>query len=122
MQSIYVTLNTEQYPEVLYDLSFPEMQFSRAFIDAAKFSDKFYGMNEIIAQDNISPSDYRDLYPLFVFNGSRQSSESLASFVVNLAVKAKFNTPVPANAIAFAVIIADKTIKLYSDGKNFTVM
>ena len=46
------------------------MKFSRAYEDVSEFSDKFNGMNEMIAQCNISPSDYRDLYPLFVFDVS----------------------------------------------------
>ena len=122
LQTMYVMLNNVKYPEVEYDLSFPNMQFSRAYEDVSEFSDKFYGMNEMIAQCNISPSDYKDLYPLFVFDVSRQSSDESSSAVVDLTVKARFNTTVPANTNAFAVVISDKTIKLYSDGKNFNVI
>ena len=66
----------------------------------------------MIAQCNISPSDYRDLYPLFVFDVSRQSSDQSSSAVVDLTVKATFNTTVLPNTNAFAVVISDKTIKL----------
>ena len=40
-------LNQEIYPAVDYNLSFPNQQFSRAYYDAAKFSEKFYGMNDL---------------------------------------------------------------------------
>ena len=119
---MYVLLNNEKYPESEHNLSFAKNHFSRAYRDASVFSEKFYGMNEIIAQFNISPSDYRDLYPLFVFDVSRQSSEKLNSTVVDFTVKAKFNTTVPANPNAFAVVISDKTIKLYTSGTNFNVI
>ena len=97
LQTMYVMLNNVKYPEVKYNLSLPNMQFSRAYEDVSEFSDKFYGMNEMIAQCNISPSDYKDLYPLFVFDVSRQSSDGSSSAVVDLTVKTKFNATVPAN-------------------------
>ena len=119
LQTIYVMLNNVKYPEVEYNLSFPNMQFSRAYEDECEFSNKFYGMNEMIARCNISPSDYRDLYPLFVFDVSRQSSDESSSAVVDLTVKARFNTTVLPNTNAFAVVISDYTnietgnIKIY---------
>src|SRR5688572_1216298 len=65
-------MNQERYPAVDYDLSFPNQEFSRAYRDAATFSEKFYGMDQLITQSNITPSDYEDLYPLMVFDVSKQ--------------------------------------------------
>ena len=86
------------------------------------FSEKFYRMNEIIAQCNISKSDYKDLYPLFVFDVSKQESEEKPNSLVDLSVFVKFRTIVPDNTNAFAVIISNKTFNLYSDGTNYIVM
>src|SRR6218665_942591 len=90
LKNMYVLMNQNRYPEADYNLSFPNQQFSRAYRDAATFSKKFYGMNELITQSNITPADYKDLYPLFVFDVSKQS-ERLKTSVVDIQVKAFFD-------------------------------
>ena len=72
VKNIYVTLNSTRYPEVDYQISFPRQQFSRAYSDAALFRSKFFNMDELVANPNISPSDYKDLYPLFLFDVSNK--------------------------------------------------
>ena len=42
VRSIYVTLNSNKYPTLDYNLSFPAQQFSRADGDAAEFRSKFF--------------------------------------------------------------------------------
>ncbi|XP_065654587.1 uncharacterized protein LOC136081217 [Hydra vulgaris] len=71
LKNIYIMLNQERYPSVNDNLSFPNQQFSSAYRDAAGFNEKFYGMNELITRSNITPSDYKDLYPLFIFDVSK---------------------------------------------------
>ena len=76
--SIRVVLNTSSYPEV-DKLSFPNNQYSRAYRDAATLSAKLFGLNELITECNISTNEYRDLYPLFVFDVSRREYHSIIS-------------------------------------------
>ncbi|XP_065667721.1 uncharacterized protein LOC136088012 [Hydra vulgaris] len=75
LKNIYTMLNQERYLAVDYKLSFPNHQFLRAYRDASVFSEKFYGMNDLITQSNITPSDYKDLYPHMVFDVSRESEK-----------------------------------------------
>ena len=50
-------------------------------------------MDELITRSNISPADYKTLYPLFVFDVSKQS-EKLKSSVVDVQIRAiKFRVP-----------------------------
>ena len=42
VRSIYVTLNSNKYPTLDYNLSFLKQQFSRAYGDAAEFRSKFF--------------------------------------------------------------------------------
>ena len=42
VRSIYVTLNSNKYPTLDYNLSFRKYQFSRAYGDAAEFRSKFF--------------------------------------------------------------------------------
>ena len=118
---MYVMLNQERYPAVDYDLSFPNQKFSRAYREAATFSEKFYGMDQLITQSNITPDDYKDLYPLMVFDVSKQS-ERMKSSVVDIQIKAIFNAAVAAGTQAYAVIISDKLLKFQSDGQKMSVV
>ena len=75
IRNIYVMLNNKQYPEFGYNLSFPANQFSTAYGDAAEFRTKFFNMNELVSNPNITPSDYKTLYPIFLFDVSKQSEK-----------------------------------------------
>ena len=121
LKNMYIMLNQERYPAVDYNLSFPNQQFSRAYRDAATFSEKFYGMNDLITQSNITPSDYKDLFPLMVFDVSKQS-ERLKSSVVDVQIKATFNAAVPAGTEAFAVVVSDRMLQFQSDGQKMSVV
>ena len=65
-------LNSDRYLAVDYNLSFAKQKFSRVYGDAAFFGVKFFGMDELITQSNITPSDYKTPYPLFTFDVSKQ--------------------------------------------------
>ena len=80
LKNIYVTLNSERYPAVDYNLDFNNNRYSRAYRDAAKLDNRLYGISEIIAQLNFSALNYRYICPLFVFDVSKQA-ERLKSLV-----------------------------------------
>ena len=63
--------------------------------DAALFGVKFFGMDDLRTQSNITPSDYKTLYPLFTFDDSKQKVK-LTSSVVGIQIKANFTENVPA--------------------------
>ncbi|XP_065667981.1 uncharacterized protein LOC136088226 [Hydra vulgaris] len=120
LKNMYIMLNQERYPAVNYNLSFPNQQFLRAYRDAAVFNEKLYGTNELITNSNINPSEYKDLYPLFVFDVSRQP-EKLKPLTIDVQVKATFNTAVPAGTDAYAVVLSDRMIEFQSDGNKMNV-
>src|SRR6218665_2028063 len=121
LKSIYVLMNHNRYPEADYNLSFPNQQFSRAYRDAATFSETFYGMDQIITQSNITPLDFKDLFPIFAYDLSKQS-ERLKSSVVDIQIKSTFNTAVPAGTEAYAVVISDKLLEFQSDAQKLSVV
>ena len=65
VNNIYATLNSRRYPTADYNVSFPETKFSRVYGDAAVFRNKFYNMDDLVSNSNITPSDYRNLFPIF---------------------------------------------------------
>ena len=57
LRNAHVMLNSDRYPTVDYNLSFANQKFSKVYGDAASFGVKFFGMDELITQSNITPGD-----------------------------------------------------------------
>ena len=93
-------------------MSFSNQKFSRVYGDAALLGDKFFGLDELTTQSNITLSDYKTVYPLFKFDVSKQK-EKLKSCVVVIRIKAYFTENVPASTRAFALLIEDKMSVIY---------
>ena len=75
LKNVCITLNSYRYPTVDYILSFDNHTFSRVYGDSALFGVKFFGMDKLITQSNITPSDYKILHPIFTFDVSKQKEK-----------------------------------------------
>ena len=121
VSNIYVMLNSIRYPTADYNISFLGQKYSRVYGDAAEFRSKFFNMDELISSPNINPTEYRNLYPLFLFDVSKQS-EKLKYSTTDIQIKMHFSANVPADTQAYAVIISDRLINFQSDGNKFSVV
>ena len=121
VSNIYVMLNSMRYPTTDYNISFDEQRFNRVYGDAADFRSKFFNMDELVSSPNINPSDYRNLYPLFLFDVSKQS-EKLKYSTTDIQIKMFFNAGIPLNTQVYGVIISDRLINFQSDGNKFSVV
>ena len=120
VRNIYVTLNAKRYPDTDYENDFTVNKFSRIYGDAALFRKTFYNMDELISNSSINPINYKKLYPLFVFDVTKQS-EKLKTSVSDIHIKASFNGDNPqVGTIAYAVIISDRLFHFVSDGSKIT--
>ena len=120
VRNIYVTLNAKRYPDTDYENDFRINKFSRIYADAAVFRKKFYNMDELISNHNINPVDYKNLYPLFVFDVTKQS-EKLKTSISDIHIKASFDGDNPPDGtMAYAVIISDRLFHFVSDGSKIT--
>ena len=117
--NIYVTLNAKRYPDTDYNINFTENKFSRIYGDAASFRKKFYNMDELLSNPGINPSNYKNLFPLYVFDVTKQS-EKLKTSVSDIHIKANFNVNPGDNTMAYAVIISDRLFHFVSDGSKIT--
>ena len=117
--NIYVTLNAKRYPDTDYENSFTTNNYSRIYGDAAAFRKKFYNMDELISNPGIDPVSYKDIFPLFVFDVSKQS-EKLKTSVSDIHIKATFGDNPGNNTMAYAVIISDRLFHFVSDGSKIT--
>ena len=121
VSNIYVMLNSMRYPTADYNISFDKQQFSRVYGNTADFRSKFFNMDELVSSPNINPSDYRTLYPLFLFDVSKQS-EKLKYSTTDIQVKMFFSAGIPLNTQVYGVIISDRLINFQSDGNKFSVV
>ena len=120
VRNIYITLNAKRYPDIDYKENFITNNYSRIYGDAATFRKKFYNMDELISNPGIDPVSYKSLFPLFVFDVTKQS-EKLKTSVSDIHIKASFNNNnPPANTMAYAVIISDRLFHFVSDGSKIT--
>ena len=122
ISNIYAMLNSTRYPTVDYNIDFVKNKFSRVYGDAAEFRSKFFNMDELISNPNINPSDYKLMYPLFLFDVSKQS-EKLKYSTTDIQIKMHFSRGgAPANTQVYGVIISDRLINFQSDGNKFSVV
>ena len=121
VNNIYAMLNSMRYPTADYNITFVGQKFSRVYGDVAEFRSKFFNMDELISSPNINPTDYRALYPLFLFDVSKQS-EKLKYSTTDIQIKMHFSQGLLADTQAYAVIISDRLINFQSDGNKFSVV
>ena len=121
IKNIYVMLNSNRYPALDYDLHFPSQKIGRAYGDVAEFRSKFFNINELISNPCISVYEYKDLYPLFLFDVSKQS-ERLKYSTTDIQVKVEFNGAPLVGTEGYAVIISDRLINFQSDGNKMSVV
>ena len=119
VRNIYVTLNAKRYPDTDYDNDFTKNQYSRIYGDATLFRKKFYDMDELVSNSGINPPDYKKLFPLYLFDVSKQS-EKLKTSVSDIHIKASFDANPGNNTMAYAVIISDRLFHFVSDGSKIT--
>ena len=121
VSNIYAMLNSTRYPTADYNISFLAQKFSGVYGDVVEFRSKFFNMDDLVSNPNINPADYKDLYPLFLFDVSKQS-EKLKYSTTDIQIKMHFTANVAANTQAYAVIISDRLINFQSDGNKFSVV
>ena len=121
VDNIYVMLNSTRYPTVDYNINFNENRFSRVYGDAAEFRSKFFNVDELVSDPNFTSLEYKNLFPLFLFDVSKQS-EKLKYSTTDIQIKMHFRGNVPVNTHVYGVIISDRLINFQSDGNKFSVV
>jgi len=120
VKNIYAELNKVRYPMFDMDLNFTQMKTSRAYKALCDFKEDYYGIEGRESSNQVTSVDFVDFFPIFVLDVRRQP-ERLKTFVQDIRIQVKFNTAVPANTTAYAVLISDRMLTLDSDGNWFSV-
>ena len=121
VSNIYAMLNSTRYPTTDYNISFPAQKFSRIYGETAQFRTKFFNMDELVSNPNFTPFEFKNLYPLFLFDVSKQS-EKLKYSTTDIQIKMHFDPRLNANTQVYGVIISDRLINFQSDGNKFSVV
>ena len=125
LTNLRVQLNEKQYPSTEYTAHFGEHKFSRIYMDAMAFKNKFYEVQstekEITSASGMNPIEFRDFFPVFVIDMSKQV-ERVKHSLSEVTIEARFSAAVPANTRAYAVLISDKFMKLESDGHRMVLI
>ena len=114
-------LNGIEYPAVDWDVDFTMQRYPRVYMALMDFARQYYGVDPMVSSIGVNATDFKDLYPIFLFDVSKQS-ERLNQGVVDISVDMTFKANVDANTAAYAVLISDRKIKFQSDGKKMNVI
>ena len=100
---------------------FAKEQYAGVYKSFYDFASRYYGIDNLFAGSAVSPTAFKLLYPIHVFDISKQS-ERLTEGVVDLTVRMKFSANVPANTRAYALVISDRMLEFKSDGSKISVL
>ena len=101
-----VWLNHSRFPSVDMATDFAKEQYAGVYKSFYDFASRYYGIDNILAGSGVNPTAFKSLYPIHLFDVSKQS-ERLAEGIVDLTVRMEFSANVPANTQAYAPVISD---------------
>ena len=122
VDNMKVRINSAEYPSIDVNSNFGLNQnggWYRRFMD---FKRSFYGVDKMISCTGVDVKDYKDLYPLYVFDATRQVETVGNSSVLDISINMTFNEAIPNATQAFALVISDRKLKIEVGGKRSVVV
>ena len=116
-----VWLNHSRYPSLDMATDFAKEQYAGVYKSFYDFASWYYGIDNLLAGSGVNPSAFKSLYPIHVFDVSKQS-ERLTGVVDLTVVRMEFSANVPENMQAYAIVIRDRMLKFKSDGSKMSVL
>ena len=118
-----VRVNSTEYPSIDVNSDFTANNYAgwyRRFID---FKRSFYGVDKMVSATAIDIKDFKDLYPLYVFDLKYQPETYGNSTVLDISVNASFGgNGTAAGTEMFALVISDRKLKIEVGGKRTMVI
>ena len=121
LASAHVLLNNDRYPLNDFETDFKKNVYAGLYGNFLNFRKAYYGVDPMISGTQVDAEEYKDCFPIFAFDVSKQS-ERLKTGVTDITVRCRFNTAVPAKTIVHAVIISDRKLKFKSDGEKMSII
>ena len=121
LKNTYVLLNNQRYPAMDYHADFPKNHYNGLYREFYQFMRKFYGISDSVSSTSVDPIAYKHLFPLIVYDVSRQS-ERIQQAIVDITIQCYFSKNVPAKTKAYCLMISDRRLKFKSDGTKANIV
>jgi hypothetical protein len=121
LKNTYILLNNQRYPAMDYNADFLKNRYNKLYREFYQFMQKFYGISESVTSTSVDSIAYKHLFPLIVYDVSRQS-ERIQQAVVDITIQCYFSKSVPAKTKAYCLMISDRRLKFKSDGTKANIV
>ena len=121
LKNAFVLLNNQRYPAMDYNADFAKNRYNGLYREFYQFMQKFYGISDSVTSTAVDPVAYKHLFPLIVFDVSRQS-ERIQQAIVDITIQLYFNGNVKEKTKAYCLMISDRRLKFKSDGSKANVV
>ena len=116
-----VCLNHSRYPSADAATDFDREHYACTYKSFYDFASIYYGIENLSTSSQVNPAAYKALYPVHVFDVSKQS-ELFTEGVVDLTLQVEFSENVSTNTQAYALVIRDRMLQFKSDGSKMSVL
>ena len=117
VRNAYVEFNSEKYPEHSLDLDFTNNRYVVGYQMLVDFYKQVMGMEGC----PVRLEDFKNLFPLFIFDISYQV-ERLKDSASDIRIKAEFSANIPQNCFAYTLVLSDREIQMQSDGNRMNIL
>ena len=119
-----VRVNSTEHPPIDVNSNFTKNCIAGWHRRMLDFKRSFYGVDKMISCSSVDATDFKTLYPLYVFDLSRQRETTNNSIISDIDVDMAFGLAdgIAAHTNAFALVISDRKIKFQGDGKRSAVV
>ncbi len=118
---ISITLNDVKYPARDLIADFAKHRFMEYYKNFIDFTRDYYGLDPLTVVNFVDPLTYKEEFPIFYFDVSKQS-ERLTEGVVDIKVRMRFKEAPGINAVAHALVISDRRMFFESDGRKMNIL
>ena len=120
--NIKVITNSTECPSIDINSDFIANRITGWYKRLIEFKTSFYGVDKMVSCTGIDAKDFKTLYPLFVFDISRQKESTEISRVVDISVRMTTSAGVAATTNAFALVISDRNMQIKADGTRMVML
>ena len=118
---VSVVLNDTTYPACDVIADFKKHRYVMYYKMFTEFARDYYGVDPLTVSNFVDIITYKEEFPVFYFDVSKQS-ERVSQSVVDIKIRMRFAENVGVNVVAYALVISDRQLKFQSDGKKMNVI
>ena len=118
---VSVVLNDTTYPARDVIADFKKHRYAEYYKMFTEFARDYYGVDPLTVGNFVDIITYKEEFPVFCFDVSKQS-ERVSQSVVDIKIRMRFAEIVGTNVVAYALVISDRRLKFQSDGRKMNVL